>query len=446
MDNLKISSEKLEEMILSASTLNLSFFMKIKQYLDTSSDRDKKYFSDPKNQIVFNIYSKYFDKYKKQPTKATMLTLLERISDANKYEEEIKIYLLSIAERMFTTSSSDLNLDFIEEETINFIKENLVYEAIAKSQIDIDNKNYGAIVDRMQRAVSVNFDKDLGISIKDTEEILKRLNKVNTQKIISTGFPNLDNFLEGGLYPKELTVLAGIPGTGKTMIMGAIGINAFLAGHNVLVYTFETSTERLSMRYYNNLLNKTKGEILYDEEGFKQSADKLFQSSTGDMIIKEYNSNTTSSNNLLAHIYDLQMYWNWKPDLIIADYLLIMNTNDISMSSENSYKYYKTISEELRNVGKILEIPILSAMQINREGMSENGGSKSLLTGKDISESRGVLDTSDNFIPIAQTAKDKQKLLIYLLGEKMRNNKTGWRIQYQVDYDHMKITEGAIVN
>lgn len=444
-ENLKIPSENLEPMILSASVLNLSLFMKIRQYIDSSSKKNKSYFSDEKYQLVFNLYSKYFEKYKKQPTKSTMLILVDRISSANKYDEDVKLYLNSIVEKMFTTSTEELDLEFIENEIKNFIQENLVYEAIAESQDDIDKGNYGNIVNRMQKAVTVNFDKDLGISIKNTSEVFNRMNKVNTQGVVPTGFSNLDGFLDGGLYPKELTVLAGIPGSGKTMIMGAIGINAFLSGKNVLVYTFETSAERLTMRYYNNLFNYTKNEIILDETGSKTKASQLFNNMSNDMIIKEYNSNSASSNDLMGHVYDLKMYKNWIPDLIIADYILIMLTNNKSLSSDDSYKYYKTVSEELRNMGKTLEIPILSAIQINRDGMSDNGGSKTVLTAKNVSESRGVVDTCDNFMTIIQTLKDKKKSMISISGEKERNNDTGWRIQFDVDYQHMKITEGAII-
>jgi replicative DNA helicase len=232
----------------------------------------------------------------------------------------------------------------------------------------------------------------------------------------------------------------------NTGFLGNFAINAFLNGKKVLVYSFETSRERLAMRYYANLVNMDKKEILADEDVFKNKSKKILNEMEGDLIIKEYNANSVCANDLMAHIQDLKRYLNWEPDIVVIDYLLIMLTNDKKMSSENSYKYYKTITEEVRNIGKSLNIPILTATQINREGMSDRGGSKSFITSKDISESRGIFDTSDWFAIITQTTKDKEKNKYYLYIDKSRNDRTGIRIEYNISYDFMRLEEGAVFN
>jgi len=439
--HLKIQTKSIEPMILANSVHDLSFFMKIRKYLDTNSQPNKTYFNDEKNQEIFNLYSKFFDKYQKQPKKKTFLALLDKLEQ----DEEIRIYKKSIVEQMYSTSSADIDSEYIEEETLEFIKENNVYEAMALAQQDVESGNYGAIVSKMENAVRVSFDKDFGVEVDEVDLALEKINKINQVSAISTGYKHLDNLLDGGFHPKELTVLAATPGIGKTMLMGNIGLNAYLDGKNVLVYTFETSVERLLMRYYTNLTNYIKTEIILDQEGFRKKLEAVKSQTDGRLIIKEYNSNEVSSNDLIAHINDLKMYKNFVPDLIIVDYILIMLANDRRLSSENSYKYYKTVSEELRNIGKTFYVPLLTASQIGREGMSERGGTKSFISGKEVSESKGIYDTADIFIPIIQTARDKEKSKLYLYGDKLRNDSTGWKIEYNVDYDHMKITEGALI-
>jgi len=231
----------------------------------------------------------------------------------------------------------------------------------------------------------------------------------------------------------------------NTMLLGNIGLNQFLRGKKVLVYTFETSRERLNMRFFSNLAQMNKKEIILDEEGARKKLEGIISMTDGDLIVKEYGSNTISSNGLMAHINDLWMYYKWKPDLIIADYILIMRTNDNSLSSDNSYRYYKVVTEELRNIGKALYVPILTACQINREGMSDRGGSKGMITAKDISESRGIFDTVDFFSIMMQTLKDKEKNRFYLGVDKNRNDRTGIKIEFNVNYEIMKITEGTII-
>jgi replicative DNA helicase len=438
-ENLKIPSKLLEPMILAGCLRNASLFLKVKPYLFTSS-KNKNYFSDEKYQIVFNFISRWFDKFKTMPSKDE----LKIIVDKTKEDSEVKFLLNSIIDTMYD-NKEEINYDYLEEELVSFIKENRVYEAMAMAQADIDKGNFAAIVNKMEDAVRVSFDKDLGMSIRDVNQAFEKVNKLNNEVCISSGFPNLDSILDGGFHPKETYNFSGIPGAGKTLILGNFALNAFAQEKKVLVYTFETSFERLFMRYVSNLSGMSKKEIFLDENGVREKLASTFDRNiTGDLIIKEYNANSVCSNDIMAHVNDLWMYKKWKPDIIVIDYLLIMATNDKSLSTENSYKYYKTVTEEVRNIGKTFYVPVLTASQINREGQSEQGGSKAMVTSKSISESRGILDTIDFLAIILQTAKDKTRNKLCLYVDKNRNDRNGIRIEYEVDYNTMKLTEGAI--
>lgn len=415
--------------------------MKVQKFLNTNEEKGKSYFSDEKYQDVFNLYCKYFDKFGKQPSKLTMTTLVDR----TEADEELKIYKQSIIEKMYSYSTAEIDIEYIETESEEFIKQARVYEAMNDSQIDIANKNYGAIVSKMEDAIRVSFDKELGLDIHNMDEAFRRMNSLNDEDCVPTGFKHLDSFIDGGLHAKEIYILAAIPGGGKTLVMGNVGINAYLEGKNTLIYTFETSTERLMMRYYQNLTGYSKNEIILDEDGARERLREIQESTDARLIVKEYNSNAVCSNDLIAHINDLRMYEQFEPDLVIIDYINIMRANDAKLSSENSFKYYKTVAEDIRNIAKTFSVPVLTATQINREGMSDRGGSKTLITGKDIAESRGVFDTADFFAPIVQTAKDKEKNKLYIIGDKSRNERTGWKIEYDIDYEHMKINEGAVI-
>lgn len=437
-ENLKLPSEILEPYILIHSINNVSFFLKIKQYLDTTGKKNKSYFNDEKNQLVFNLVSAWYDKKATFPRINEMKIMNEKV---NKKDPEYKLLVDSIIDKTYTTEPGDVDIDYVEQETKAFIQENRVYEAMMMSQLDISSGNYGAISERMREAVTVNFDKDLGISIRDIPKGIEMMNELGGEATISTGFPTLDAALDGGWRGKELYVFAATPGIGKTAILGNFAINAFLEGKKVLVYTFETADRRILSRYYSNLIEMTKKEIILDEDKTVNELETVMSSTEGDLIIKEYLANSCCSNDLLAHINDLKMYNHWVPDIIVMDYILIMKANDSTMSSENSYKYYKTVSEEARNIGKLLDVPILTASQINRSGQDDRGGTKAVTTSKDISESRGILDTTDFFATLNQPAKDREmgKLMIYL--DKNRNGEKGQKIKLNVDYEHMRFTE-----
>lgn len=227
----------------------------------------------------------------------------------------------------------------------------------------------------------------------------------------------------------------------NSLILGNIAINAFEQEKKVLVYSFEMSASRMLTRYYANLIGLTSKEIQADPGKAKTLIKERISEMSGDIIIKEYGANTTSSNDLCANINDLIMYRKWKPDLVVIDYILIMKTNDARLSSDDKYTYYKKVAEEMRNIAKLYKIPIVTACQINREGMDERGGSKPLTTSKNVSESRGILDTVDYFITINQTARDKTKGEMMWYIDANRNEESGSKIYLTVDYNKMRIIE-----
>ena len=437
-ENLKIPSEILEPMILAYSRLNTPFFLKVKNYLDTNNYINKSYFNDEKYQKLFNIISKFFELKRHFPKQNS----IKYIIDKTEKDSEIKLLLNSMVNKMFESTVDDIDTDMIEEEVIEFIKEAKAYEAIMESQNDIESKNFAGMLERIQNAVRINFDKDLGISLMDVDEAMARIKRLDEEESITTKFSSMDMLLDGGLHPKEIYCVAGIPGGGKTLFLGNMALNTFLDKKNVLVYTFETSEERLLMRYFSNLTNLNKKEILSSEESLRAGLNNLsLTSDVGRLIIKEYNANEVSSNDLLAHMADLEMYHDFKPDVIFVDYILIMSTNDKNLSSDNSYKYYKTVTEELRNIAKTLYVPVVTACQINREGMADKGGSKSNVTAKSVSESRGINDTVDVFWVIRQTNNDLKNKKFRILFDKNRNDKNGIQVEFEVDYEHMKVKE-----
>lgn len=437
MNKFTLSNELLEPAIIIKSLHDKSFFLKIKKYLDTTHIKGKSYFNDEKLQKIFNVISKWYDKYAKFPREKELKILFSKMEK----DEEIRKVSLNLIDDLYNGDPNEIEEKFLSEEVKRFIEETRVYEAIMESQIDLQEGNFSSIVTRIQDAVSVNFDTNLGFSIKDIESGLKSLQELEDESTTCTGFPSLDKILDPGMRNGEIYVFSGIPSIGKTALLGNFAINGLLDNKNVIVFTLETHTKRLISRYYANLLKSTKKELLLEGEEIKEDFKELMKDNTGDIIIKEYNANSVSSNDLAAYLNDLTLYKGFKPHIIVVDYLLLMQTNDIHMSRDNSYKYYKTVTEELRNLASDFNVPLLTASQINRHGQDEHGGSKRITTSKDVSESRGILDTADFFATINQTNKDREKSELVLYIDKWRNGEKGEKINCEFDYKYMIIKE-----
>jgi replicative DNA helicase len=441
-ENLTIPSELLEEYILISAINNKSFFIKVLKYLKTPSFK-KSYFNDPKNQLIFNILAVWFENYATLPTLKDILYLIER----HPIDSEMKVLVNGMVNKYYTEDVSQINQQMIFDEAKKFIQESRVYEAMALSQKDIEEENYGAIVEKMKDAINVNFDKDLGISIKNVKEVFESIEKINSSgAIIDTGIPSLNMILDGGFRESEMTVIAAPPGIGKTLVLGCFGIHAFITGKKVLVITMETSKERLLMRYLENLTGKNKLNISSNPKRVEEILETKISmiENNGDLIIKEYLANQADSNDINALLTDLELFNQWKPDLIIVDYLLITAANDRRLDPGDSYKYYKRVAEDLRNISKEHKVPLLTACQINREGQGDRGGTKALITSKNVSESRGILDTADVFITLNQTElqKDKKEIVIYV--DKNRNGESAKKIVCEIDYDIMTLRQKDI--
>jgi KaiC/GvpD/RAD55 family RecA-like ATPase len=64
-----------------------------------------------------------------------------------------------------------------------------------------------------------------------------------SQYRLKTGIEGLDGLMEGGLVRGDIHLLAGGPGTGKTIIATNFAYNAALSGETVVYATFEESSE-----------------------------------------------------------------------------------------------------------------------------------------------------------------------------------------------------------
>ncbi len=442
--------DNLEFYILLNATRDESFLLKIEQFLFTGEKnkvRDpKNYFSDMTYQIFFNTLCHARNAMGKLPTIIDMDFLFSRMFKDNPE----RLGSLKDLKNDIYKSSETVDFTLIEEEVENFIKQVRFADAFQDSMKDIQSRNYETAIEKMTKATQVNFDTDLGIHIKNWEQVKNLITEVNSSdKIVSTGYSFLDQdkILDGGLRGGEIGCVAAVPGVGKTLFLGNLASNAFIDGKKTLIVSFETSEMRVTTRVMANLLKMNTRDIIagvstgvYDH--IKETFDNNISNMTGDIIIKEYPARVISTNDIAAFVMDLNRFENWVPDLIILDHILIMSPNNKGKYDDSqSYARYKAVSEEMRNLSKLLDIPIWTATQIGRAGQSEDGGTKAVTTSRDMSESRGIYDTVDFFCTLNQTLQQKKQLKLRLFVDKCRNGEAGGFFNLKVDYTTMSIVE-----
>lgn len=444
MTDIKFESATLERVILSYLIKDKSFFLKIAKYLITSDYKKKTYFIDGKLQWLLNFCSKYYNVYERVPSLETVKITIEKATQTGQFDPLLAKAIRTATEEIYNKNLDEMDVEYIKDETIKFVKTMKAYEATTLNQLDIANGNFDNLSERMQKALNINLDKDFGISLSNIDETLGLIQQIEADSGLTFGSPALDRIL-GSPKAGEITVFCGTPGIGKTIWLGNIAVENMKLGKKGVFFSLEVDRRRLAKRLYSALLYKSGIDLMNTT---KEDAEAIFAGyNGGDVKIKNYPANNACCNDFANYLMDLYTIEGYKPDFIIIDYILITATNN-RKTDENMYSYYKIVTEEMRNLAAQFECPVFTAAQINRNGMGDRGGTKGLVSSKDLAESRGILDTADCLLIINQTEMEKAKgkddgiseQRLYI--DKNRNGSNGEVLTFTLNYNTMTITDG----
>src|SRR5260221_7471160 len=182
---------------------------------------------------------------------------------------------------------------------------------------------------------------------------------------VPTVFTDLDR-LTGGLQKSDLIVLAARPGIGKTSLAMSMAHNAALKYHNsVAFFSLEMSKDELAQG------------LIWMDAGMDQ--DRL---RTGRIEEEEwerivYAMDTLSEANIwiddTASITPLEMrsksrriHAQYGIDLIIVDYLQLMQATIGGKRNENRVQEISEISRSLKGLARELNLPVLALAQLSR--------------------------------------------------------------------------------
>jgi DNA polymerase III delta prime subunit len=190
--------------------------------------------------------------------------------------------------------------------------------------------------------------------------------KVDKSKAIGvlTGFGPIDDMTRG-VHPGEMLLVAGRPGCGKSQVLINIARKMFIDGRSILLFSLEMPHGQYEDRFVSSYtkLNARRmllGALTTEEEvRLKQAWEKVGKSENQLEIIDFPQVNAFRLETELSRALD-----KFRPDVVIIDYLGIMKPND--KGSVADWEAQGAIAEEVRTVGRIYKVPIISAVQLNR--------------------------------------------------------------------------------
>ena len=348
--------------------------------------------------IAYDLILNFITKYNGLPSKSSLqVEFVNSVKNTENNQEVLDI---------ITDCMVDEKIDdkWMLEHTEKWCKDRDIFLGIMKSIGIIDGKekelDTGAIPDILQKALQVNFDRNVGHDyIEDYVNRFDFYHKVEEK--VPFDIQMLNTITNGGISNKTLNIILAGTGVGKSLAMCHFAAAALDQGRNVLYITLEMAEERIAERIDANLMDVEIDQLnALSKNQFESHIDRIKSKTRGRLIIKEYPTASAHTGHFRALLNEIELKKNFKPDIIFIDYLNICASSRVKGlgGSVNSYHMVKAIAEEVRGLAGEFNVPVWSATQVTRSGYNSSDVE---LT--DTSESFGLPATADLMLAMIST-------------------------------------------
>jgi replicative DNA helicase len=184
---------------------------------------------------------------------------------------------------------------------------------------------------------------------------------------ISTGLPTLDHVLGGGYYPGELAIVAARAGLGKTTFLSHTANQACQKGIPVLFCSAEMDVDSITDREVAQHVGVSINRIR--RGNYSQKLYTQIQEAIGKIHEKPlyfYNDSPMTTDRILQHALGMKLRNGL--GMLAIDYLGILD----DQYGRNPYERVTHISRQLKQIARILGVPVVVAAQLNRESATRN--------------------------------------------------------------------------
>ena len=376
----------------------------------------------------------YWSTISTAPIPLTSVTLQEELAEAVRaglvQEEDLTAYCDLY--KIVAQKPLPVEEEYLKDKMLAFIRTQNIKDAVMETFDLIKTGDWERIEQIVTDAANSGVDfLELGTTYfaEYQARIANRLER-EVERKLSTGIPELDQLMFGGIKNKQLALIVGGTGRGKSIFLEWLARVAILLGKKVVYYTFELSEEDIAERF-DSMFAKVKYQHLSDYSGqVAAEVGKYAQKFGENLIIKEYPADEATVSTLKAHVRQLSMR-GIVPDLIIVDYLDLLKPHRTYGTTVDELD---SITKALHGMAKSLDTRIWTATQQNRGAYSAE-----VITPDEthVAGALAKLFTVDIAIFMAQTKDEKEDNVMRLILAKNRNGPTGKQIKIDTDYAFM---------
>ena len=289
-------------------------------------------------------------------------------------------YITDIIDSVPSTANLNYYINIIFEKSIlrNLInKTTKIQEECYNEQDSIVD-----IVENAERNILSVYNDKFGKDIRSIQDVLPEVQK-NMEALaesktdftgIRTGYYDFDNMTRG-LQKKQVIIVAGRPGCGKSAFALNVALNAAIKNKNsIAFFSLEMGVEEIAKRMFG-CVGKIDGDVLktgklknndwkkWNEAMSELSDTKFFIDDSGGLTVSEIRRKCRKLKNSDTGL-----------DLIVIDYLQLL-----SSSSKYAGQRVQEVSEISRDIKKLameLDVPVIALAQLSRSVEQRKDGDK----------------------------------------------------------------------
>lgn len=378
---------------------------------------DKTYFTSFDASKLFEIILWVYNKYRCLLTEPVLKQLIEKSSVKS---EEDRKQLLLYFHQVSQTTPQELPTQLVVDQFIEKYTHRTLETTLRSAAELIRDKNDQKAVDTLRtnlaKISSASSDEKLdegyvGDDIdKQKQQYLNKKDNPGQYGGLHTGYPTFDK-VTNGLHKGQIAVVMGAPKSAKSILMTNIAYNVIQNPNKRVLIVVNEGGRDLVLRRFASLAAQVNYTNLRD--GILTSEEEAKYFSFLDSISKSKNLHITSIPPVMCTASLIQskleeLERDGKFDLLIIDYLGLMESDNPITRKEDDWKKLGSITLELKSLAMIKQIPILTIIHANREGAKKKTGAFALT---DVSRSYEVTKTVDLLISWRVVNEEEFELL-----------------------------------
>jgi len=303
-----------------------------------------------------DVWKAFKELYKEQ-IDVDFITLTEKVQEMS--GKQLAFFITGLTEFVPTTANVENYAKIVWQK---YIQRETAKSATKLVDASYDNNGsvkeilseHNKLIDELKN-IQPSKQIDMSVLIDDMKDIMEQ-----DSNLIPFNLAHLDSFA-GGMTRKEITVVGGRPGHGKTTLVINIIRGLIYQGYNVMLFNREMSnTEMLKKMVVMESRELEYGSVRRNEleDDDKESFDTTAE------IMKDKYKNLTMYDNIRSLDDCLREISKHKPDVVIDDYIQLIQVDGIK---EGRRFEIEKIMQEYKWISKSENCSVILVSQLNRE-------------------------------------------------------------------------------